>query len=269
MNVSIHPCNPIFQLLLVEARHTAYLNTINGLGPFPDSSETAQTPAQIVQAVKPFIVSCPFTIALATVPYIGSASFTGTVPTTNNTSVSPYTDAMHINDIRVLNYALVAEQLEAAYYNKYVSTYTSSDYTRNGFPDASAYFIMIREHENAHVQFLRMIISQRGGTPVSVCTYNFAVANVSAFVQTARTLENAGVKAYDGAINAISDPNLITGAATIATVEARHAAYLNLIAGAVPFPDITDPTLTPSEVVSLLTAFQTCPFTPDPPVVLA
>ena len=223
----------------------------------------------IIQAIAPFIRSCPFTITAPTVPYIGATSFTGTVPSVNVTSPSEYTFARYTNDINALNYALIAEQLEAAYYNQFVSAFNSSAYTRNGFPDASNYFIVIREHENAHVQFLRMTISQRGGTPVNVCSYNFTVGNVTQFIQTARVFENTGVKAYDGAIGAITDPNLIMGAATIATVEARHASYLNLLDGSVPFPDIFDSTLTPTQVVAALSAFQTCPFTPQIPVVLS
>jgi rubrerythrin len=175
---------------------------------------------------------------------------------------------MYTNDIRALNYALIAEQLEAAFYNQYVSKYNSSDYTRNGFADASKYLIVVREHENAHVQYLRMTITQRKGTPVPVCSYNFTVNNVSQFIQTAGALENTGVKAYNGAIGTISDPDLILAAATVATVEARHAAYLNQLQNLVPFPNTTDETLTPTQVAAALTAFQTCSFTPDLPVIL-
>lgn len=254
--------------VLVEARHASYLNLIEGVSPFPDQFENAKVPSTIIQAIGPFISSCPFTISAPTVPYIGATAFTGTVPSVNATGPSTYTNIMYTNDIRALNYALIAEQLEAAYYNKFVASYTSSDFTKNGFADASNYFIVIREHENAHVQFLRMTISQRSGSPVSPCTYNFTVTNVTQFIQTARLFENTGVKAYAGAIGTITDPNLILGAATIATVEARHAAYLNGLEKAIPFPDITDPTLTPSQVVGALSAFQTCPFTPEVPVVL-
>ena len=175
---------------------------------------------------------------------------------------------MYTNDIRALNYALIAEQLEAAFYNQFVSRYMSSDYTSNGFADASNYLIVVREHENAHVQFLRMTITQRMGTPVPVCTYNFTVNNISQFIQTAGALENTGVKAYNGAIGTISDPDLILAAATVVTVEARHAAYLNQLQKLVPFPDITDEALSPTVIAGALTAFQTCSFTPDLPVVL-
>jgi hypothetical protein len=253
---------------IVEARHAAYLNLIEGDTPFPNTFENATAPAVIIQSIQPFLISCPYTITAPTVPYVGSSSYTGTVPTTNNTSISPYTSAMYVNDLRALNYALIAEHLEATFYNTYVSNFTSTDFTSNGFSDATIYFIMIREIENAHVSFLESTITQRGGTPVSLCSYNFSVSNVIDFVNLSRTFENTGVKAYDGAIDTISDPNVILYAATIATVEARFASFLNQLSGDIPFPNVTDPTLTPSEVVTALSAYETCSFTPDLPVVL-
>ncbi|CAF1304515.1 unnamed protein product [Adineta steineri] len=247
----------------VEARHAAYLNTLNGASPFPNTVENATVPALVIAAIQKFLISCPFTITPPTVPYIGSSSFTGTVPTSNDTKVSPYTSAMYTNDMKVLNYALVAENLEAAYYNKYVSTYSSTDYTNNGFPDASIYFILIREHENAHVQILQTVIKQRGGSPVSVCTYTFPVTDIRSFISLSRTFENTGVSAYTGAIDKIRDPSIILAAATIATVEARHASYLNSLLGGVPFPDVTDTPIEPTQIAATLAQFQTCPFSSD------
>jgi len=255
--------------LIVEARHASFLNLIEGVSPFPNAFENATAPAVVIDAIKPFIISCPFTITAPIVPYIGSSSFTGTIPTSNDSSVSPYTSAMYVNDLRVLNFALVAEHLESTFYNTYVSNFTSADFTNNGYFDATIYFIMIREIENAHVAFLQSTITQRGGTPVSLCSYNFNVSNVNDFVNLSRAFENTGVKAYDGAIDTISDPNIIKYAATIATVEARFASFLNRLSNQVPFPNVTDPTLTPPQVVTVLSAYQTCPFTPDLPVVLS
>lgn len=252
---------------IVEARHASYLNLIEGVSPFPNQFENATAPAVVIESIKPFLVSCPFTITAPTVPYVGSSSFTGTVPTSNDTSISPYTSEMYVNDLRALNYALVAEHLESNFYNTYVSNFTSADFTNNGYLDGTIYYIMIREIENAHASFLESIITQRGGTPVSRCTYSY-VSNVNDFVRLSSIFENTGVKAYAGAIDTLSDPTVILYAATIATVEARFASYVNRLSNQVPFPNITDPTLTPPEVVAALSAFQTCQFTPDLPVVI-
>ena len=68
--------------------------------------------------------------------------------------------------------------------------------------------------------------------------------------------------AYDGAIAYIDRRALQTAGATIATVEARHASYLNLLNRAVPFPSAFDEPKAPREVCELVhDAFITrCPF---------
>ena len=86
---------------------------------------------------------------------------------------------------------------------------------------------------------LQRVIRDLGGRPVPESTYNFnetAFTSIGKFVAVARFLENTGVTAYDGAIAHIKAATLQTAGATIATVEARHASYLNLINGDVPFP---------------------------------
>ncbi len=98
------------------------------------------------------------------------------------------------------------------------------------------------------------------GTPVPACVYNFGVMNVSQFVGTAQIFENVGVMAYNGAVDTISSEILLTVAATIATVEARHASYLNLLVGLTPFPNTFDNATDPVDIVSIVSPFITsCP----------
>jgi hypothetical protein len=110
---------------------------------------------------------------------------------------------------------------------------------------------LVRDHENAHVRTLTNVITSLGGTPVKACTYNFGYDNVDSFLKVAALLENTGVMAYDGAVAMISSPQVKTAGATIATVEARHASYLNLITGAHPFPAAFD---TPKSMQDILAA---------------
>ena len=78
-----------------------------------------------------------------------------------------------------------------------------------------------------------------------------AFDSVEAFLETAQALENTGVSAYLGAAPAITDPAVLAAAASIATVEARHAGYLNLLNGDSPFPDSFDGALTRDEVLAI------------------
>ena len=254
---------------LVEARHAAYLNILNKTSPFPTAFQEGATPSAIVTAITPFL-TCSFEITLPTIPYIGSTSYSGTIPTSNNTATFPYTQAMYTNDLRALNFALVSEQLEASFYERYNNSFTFENFTDNELSSnmIAQYFNLIGQYEAAHVSFLRQAISNRGGTPVSPCTYSFNVTDAASYVATSRLLENTGQKAYDGAIGTISDPVLIQGGATIALIEARFASFLNLISDQTPFPLAFDQALPPAEVVAILSNFQTCPFTPELPVVL-
>jgi len=70
------------------------------------------------------------------------------------------------------------------------------------------------------------------------------------------------VSAYDGAIAYVDSPALQTAGATIATVEARHASYLNLVNDDIPFPDAFDTPVAPQAICETVrTGFiVSCPF---------
>jgi len=103
-----------------------------------------------------------------------------------------------------------------------------------------------------------------GGTPQPVDCYNFGVKTADDFLRLAPTLENTGVQAYDGAIAGLQDTNLQILAATIATVEARHAAYFNLLNYALPFPMPFDATLTMVQANAMIAPYLTTGCTPKP-----
>jgi hypothetical protein len=72
---------------------------------------------------------------------------------------------------------------------------------------------------------------------------------------TARLVENVGVGAYLGAASLIADPSLLTAAASILTVEARHQTILNVLNGATAIPQAFDIALTPPQVLALAGPF--------------
>lgn len=88
-------------------------------------------------------------------------------------------------------------------------------------------FQSIRNHENAHVEFL---VNALGTSARPKPTFQgLEQKTLGAFVSVARTLENVGVGAYLGAAPVITSSAYLAAAGSIATIEARHAGYLNVL----------------------------------------
>ncbi len=177
-------------------------------------------------------------------------------------------------DIDMLNFALTLEHLEAAFYRDGLEIFGERNIKKSDFLRGSGkkvirstvyeYLELIRAHELEHVDTLTKVIEGLpGGDAVPPATYNFeeAFASPEAFLLTAQLLENTGVTAYDGAVAHIEAAPLLTGGAQIATVEARHASYLNLITGEVPFPQTFDTPVAPRAIFDAAAAFITTPLT--------
>jgi len=210
----------------VEARHTAFLSELNNASPFPDNFEPTLTPEQVIAAAAGFFVSCPDNTDF---PYFAynyvPLSYNRTYL---NESGQLETSEQFQNDNDVLNYALTAELLGQAFYSN-AASFTQQNFTDAGYGDAYPYFQMIIQHEMAHVMFLQQALAARGAQAAQPCSYNVgnALDSVENALTFARMLENLEVTAYDGAINRLTQYDVIQAAATIATVEARHAQYLN------------------------------------------
>lgn len=137
--------------------------------------------------------------------------------------------------IDVLNYALTLEYLEAKFYTLGVA---SAGLIPAGA--ATSAITTIRDHETAHVNFLKAAITASGGTPVAEPTFDFTAGNGSGagpftgvfsnyalFLAVAQTFEDTGVRAYKGAAaDLISNNDVLTAALNIHSVEARHAAHI-------------------------------------------
>lgn len=156
------------------------------------------------------------------------------------------------SDIDVLNYALTLEHLESTFYKEAANYDLGTDPFGNSINDWVA---MVGAHEDAHVQTLTDVITQLGGQPVAAAQYNFGVTDAQSFLTTAATFENLGVSAYDGAGQYLQNADLLTAAGSIVAVEARHASYLNLITGTIPFPAAVETPLSPDQVLEAAKPF--------------
>ena len=172
------------------------------------------------------------------------------------------------NDVAVLNYALRLERLEATFYTVGLAKFAATDFAASNFAksltatqvaNAYSYFQAIQTHEVSHVAQISAAITAMGGTTVATDCYGFqpggmdtkTFATADSFIAVAMLLENTGVMAYDGALSTIVSPTVLTTAATIATVEARHASFLNQLNGVIPFPSAYD---SPASVATILAA---------------
>ena len=129
------------------------------------------------------------------------------------------------NDVKILNFALTLEFLEAAFYRQ-------ADINRVYGDNAALqrFTQIVRRHEAQHVAFLRGAL---GSKAIKSPRFDFGatVTDRAKFQETAQVLEDTGVTAYLGQVGNISVKGTLKAAGTIATVEARHAAWIRFING--------------------------------------
>ena len=164
-------------------------------------------------------------------------------------------DSPFMNDIEVLNYALTLEHLEATFYREAIAMFDDAAFTAAGYQTSvREKIVAIGDHETSHVTTLTQVITDLGGEPVAEAIYDFGYTTLPEFLTTAAAIENLGVGAYTGAAQyLIESDELLTAALTIHGVEARHASYLNLVTGQIPFPSDFDAPIAPADVLEMAT----------------
>lgn len=129
------------------------------------------------------------------------------------------------NDVKILQYAMTLELLEAAFYKFAKDGNVSGD-------DAilARYTEVVEEHEQDHVVFLRKAL---GKSSVKGLEFDFgdAVTNRDKYKATAQELEDTGVTAYLGQAGNVSQTAVLGAAGSILAVEARHASWIRFING--------------------------------------
>ena len=152
---------------------------------------------------------------------------------TNNPTVLPAGNSMTSDgsislgsgDVGVLNFAYALEQLEADFYTRVAALpqgiLTGVEYT---------YFQQVAKHEQIHRDFFKAALTRdaapqvlRGLTPKYPAPTFTDRTNILA---TAKTFEDLGVAAYNGAGKLLKTPAYLVIAGQIVSVEARHAAYI-------------------------------------------
>lgn len=162
-------------------------------------------------------------------------------------------------DTGILNYAYALEQLEAAFYTEVVAR-------SMGVFNQTEQQIMqdLKGHESIHRDFLKAAL---GSAAIPDLEVNFSSINFNdrnSILTTARTFEDLGVAAYNGAGKLLENAGFLTLAGKIVSVEARHAAIIRDIISNGTFSDTADakgldPAMMPAEVLSAASAFISTP----------
>ncbi len=124
-------------------------------------------------------------------------------------------------DFGILNFAYALEQLEAAFYTQVLAT------PYRGMSSYEAQVLTgIRDHEVTHRELFRVALNLFA---IPDLQPNFSRVNFdsrSSVLGTARSFEDLGVSAYNGAGAYLTNALFLGLAGSIVSVEARHAALI-------------------------------------------
>ncbi|MGI9020375.1 MAG: ferritin-like domain-containing protein [Solirubrobacterales bacterium] len=133
-------------------------------------------------------------------------------------------------DLGIVNYALTLEYLEADFYDQVASSGLFKG-------DDLALIKAIGDSEQQHVDALLATVKSLKGEAAPVPETKFPLDDAESVLELAATVENLGAAAYLGAAGLIEDEGILAAALSIHSVEARHAAALNVLTGQSPTPD--------------------------------
>jgi rubrerythrin len=146
-------------------------------------------------------------------------------------------------DIEILNFGLLLEELSAAFYADALQRGSLSGELRR-------FAEQVGGQEEEHADLLRQALGD-DARRLPAFDFGDATGDAETFGRTARDLEDLGVAAYN-----TQAPNLtketLGAAARIVSVEARHAAWIRDLLGENPAPDASEPRASAAEVTEAL-----------------
>jgi hypothetical protein len=162
-------------------------------------------------------------------------------------------------DTGVLNYAYALEQLEAAFY-----TAVTGSFYAGATADEQAMLTDIKNHEVIHRDFLKAALGTAAIADLTVDFTSVDLTSRTSVLGAAKTFEDLGVSAYNGAGKLLTTPANLVNAGRIVSVEARHASAIRDLIQANSFAgsDVVDANgldqaRTPTEVLTAADAYVT------------
>jgi hypothetical protein len=172
-----------------------------------------------------FIAACGSSSSSSTGASTSSASSSATSSAAGTSSSS----AAGAGDLAIVNYALTLEYLESQFYAKVIKSRLFSGANLSVLKTFGA-------EETQHVAALKKVAMSLG-TPAAEPKGKFPIKSAGQVVKLARTVENLGASAYLGQAGNIKSKEILAAALAIHTIEARHAATLQLLTNETPTPD--------------------------------
>ncbi len=133
------------------------------------------------------------------------------------------------SDLKIVNYALTLEYLETAFYSKVV---------KSGLFHGKVLSVLktFGHEEHEHVLALHKVAKSMG-KPAPKPKGKFPIKNAAQVTKLAAVVENLGAAAYLGQAQHIQSKEVLAAALAIHSIEARHAATLNLLLHKSPTPN--------------------------------
>lgn len=169
--------------------------------------------------------------ALAATPLVGRSLGLGSA------SASP----SKAQDARILQLVLQLEYTQVAFYEQALRKASLQG-------DVRLFAQTALGHERAHLAAIKQALGAQAGPPPSF-DFGPGVAKPKQFAQTAIKLEDIAIAGYNGQAANLTSGTL-AAAATIVSVEARHAAWIRALAGEVAAPEAVDQPMTAKQVVA-------------------
>ncbi|MFZ0386284.1 MAG: ferritin-like domain-containing protein [Solirubrobacteraceae bacterium] len=173
-----------------------------------------------------FIAACGSSSSKSSTASTAKAAPAGT---TSSSTTSSATAAASSGDLAIVNYALTLEYLESQFYAKVISSGLFKGAVLSVIKTFGA-------EEDQHVAALKKVAMSLG-TPAAKPTGKFPIKSATQVATLAATVENLGAAAYLGQAPLIKSKEILAAALAIHSIEARHAATLNLLTKKNPTPN--------------------------------
>jgi rubrerythrin len=168
--------------------------------------------------------------ALAATPFVGPFVRLG----------SAFASPSKAQDVRILQLVLQLEYTQVAFYEQALRKGSLKG-------DVRVFAKTALGHERAHLAAIKRALGAKAG-PAPSFDFGSAVRDSDEFGQTAIKLEDIAIAGYNGQAANLTSRTL-AAAATIVSVEARHASWIRTLVGEVAAPDAVDEPMTAKQVV--------------------